>query len=91
MLLIPFVENAFKHLSHNGNGAHNTVSIELSRQDGEMQFCIQNTTEARPPETYGGIGLKNVKRRLELLYPQKHQLDVAETAGWYRVDLKLKL
>jgi sensor histidine kinase YesM len=92
LLLLPFVENAFKHLSHLGNGARNTVTIALSRKNGEMQFCIQNTTESNPPpQAYGGIGLKNVKRRLELLYPQKHQLDVEENNGWYSVQLNLKL
>ncbi|MBB1284147.1 histidine kinase [Flavisolibacter sp. BT320] len=92
LLLLPFVENSFKHLSHFSNGSRNTVSIALTRKNGEMQFSIQNTTEAKvSSQPYGGIGLTNVKRRLELLYPQKHQLEVAETDGWYRVQLKLKL
>ena len=92
LLLLPFVENSFKHLSHFSNGNPNTVAIALSRQNGEMQFSIRNTTEEKQLSgPYGGIGLTNVKRRLELLYPQKHQLDVSEKDGWYSVHLSLKL
>jgi LytS/YehU family sensor histidine kinase len=92
LLLLPFVENSFKHLSHYSNGSRNTVAIALSRQNGEMQFSIRNTTEEKQQaELFGGIGLTNVKRRLELLYPQQHQLDVGEKDGWYSVHLKLKL
>ncbi|RYZ53230.1 MAG: hypothetical protein EOO14_15790 [Chitinophagaceae bacterium] len=92
LLLLPFVENSFKHLSHFGNGTRNTVAIALSRQNGEMAFSIRNTTENKTfIEPYGGIGLTNVRRRLELLYPQKHQLLVGEEDGWYTVHLTLKL
>ncbi len=92
LLLLPFVENSFKHLSHYGNGTCNTVAIALSRQNGEMAFSIRNTTENKSfIEPYGGIGLANVKRRLELLYPQKHQLLVGEKDGWYSVHLTLKI
>lgn len=91
-LLLPFVENSFKHLSHFSNGRKNEIKISLQKQDGNMDFSILNTTETkeeRPKE--GGIGLTNVKRRLELLYPQKHQLQVVEQDGWFVVNLKLKI
>lgn len=94
LLLIPFVENSFKHLSHFNNGRKNEVRIDLCRQNGEMNFNISNTTEGKQVhELYGegGIGLNNVKRRLELLYPQKHQLNITENDGWFDVRLKLKI
>ncbi len=92
LLLLPFVENSFKHLSHFSNGKKNEVMIALSKQNGEMEFSIRNTTEPKPLATQqGGIGLTNVKRRLELLYPKKHQLQVNEANGWFAVNLKLKL
>jgi two-component system, LytTR family, sensor kinase len=91
-LLLPFVENSFKHLSHFSNGQTNEVSIALAKQNGEMEFTVSNTTENdRAKEGEGGIGLANVKRRLELLYPKKHQLQIQEDDGWFRVNLKLKL
>ena len=93
-ILIPFVENSFKHLSHFGPGKKNEVCIDLSKQNGEMNFSVRNTTEGRQisgTAKDGGIGLANVKRRLELLYPQKHHLDVSERDGWFDVQLKVKI
>ena len=92
-MLLPFVENAFRHISHYHNGRKNEIRIGLSRQNGEMQFAIDNTTEGKQPEIQqqGGIGLNNVKRRLELLYPRKHRLLISENDGWYRVGLQLKI
>jgi two-component system, LytTR family, sensor kinase len=93
LLLVPFVENAFKHISHYYNGRKNEIRIGLSRQNGEMFFVVDNTTEGKQPEVHqqGGIGLKNVKRRLELLYPRKHRLVFGENDGWYHVGLNLKI
>ena len=94
LLLIPFVENSFKHLSHYGNGKINQVNIDISRTNGEFFFSVDNTVDnSRKSSTgpVGGIGLKNVKRRLELLYPEKHSLNVKEEEGWFKVKLKLKV
>lgn len=94
LLLITFVENSFKHLSH-FNGKINQVSIDASRTNGEFTFRVSNTidggSKSAGPEPTGGIGLSNVKRRLELLYPNKHALNISEGDGWYRVDLRLKV
>jgi two-component system LytT family sensor kinase len=94
LLLIPFVENSFKHLSHFNNGRSNEVNIELVRKNGSMNFNVRNTTEGKHPggsHSPGGIGLTNVRRRLELLYPQKHQLIIGEDGGWYDVRLTIKM
>jgi LytS/YehU family sensor histidine kinase len=91
-LLLPFVENSFKHLSHFSTGRRNEIVISLERQDGSLQFCIKNTTECKAHSTEpGGIGLTNVRRRLELLYPEKHHLLVDEKEGWFAVNLTLKI
>lgn len=91
LLLIPFVENAFKHVSAHG-GQVNYVKIELSRSNGEFIFSSVNSREDRPvTDLYGGIGLANVKRRLELLYPAKHSLTIKDSADSYEVELKLKI
>lgn len=93
LLLIPFVENAFKHLSHFSGGKKNEIQIDLSKQNGKVYFDIRNTTEGKQVHEFsndGGIGLNNVKRRLELLYPQKHELNISDTGEWFEVQLKIK-
>ena len=93
LLLIPFVENSFKHLSHFVNEKKNEIQIGLSRENGEINFQIRNTTEGKQVHEFsndGGIGLNNVKRRLELLYPEKHELNISEKEGWFDVQLKIK-
>ena len=92
LLLIPFVENSFKHLSHYSKARTNEVTIDIARANGEMRFAVSNTTESKQiPELLkqGGIGLANVKRRLELLYPDKHILKINEKEGWF-LDLKVE-
>lgn len=92
LLLIPFVENSFKHLSHFHQDRENKVHITLSRQNGSMQFSVYNTTEPHSNNTNaGGIGLANVQKRLELLYPGKHLFAVTQQEDWFRVDLSLSL
>jgi two-component system, LytTR family, sensor kinase len=91
LLLVPFVENAFKHLSHH-NDKRNFVEIELSRQNGTFQFTVVNSTDKhRSTEPRGGIGLANVQRRLELLYPGKHQLQIIHNEDTFRVHLELAI
>ncbi len=89
LLLISFVENAFKHLSHRGN-EKNYVKIELSKNNGAMQLFVENTKEnVLTNDKAGGIGLQNVKRRLELLYPGKYDLQIQDKPELYTVNLKL--
>jgi two-component system, LytTR family, sensor kinase len=92
LLLIPFVENAFKHISHYKD-RQNFIRLDLSRQDGELKFSVSNSREEkiRTTELPGGIGLNNVRRRLELLYPGRHSLDIRSTENEYAVQLNLKI
>jgi sensor histidine kinase YesM len=89
LLLIPFIENAFKHVS-NFTDKKNEVRIELTKNDQTVQLIVINTTDSSAKET-GGIGLRNVKRRLELLFPQRHALAVRKTPDRFEVNLTLKL
>lgn len=94
LLLIPFVENSFKHLSHFSNGKLNEVNIDVSRANGHFYFSVANTVDRSSKgstEPVGGIGLQNVKRRLELLYPNRHELQVQENDGWFKVNLQLSI
>ena len=89
LLLIPFIENAFKHVS-NFTGKKNEVRINLSRHDNILQLHVYNTTDSSQKES-GGIGLKNVQRRLELLYPGKHWLTTEKINDLYTVTLKFEI
>ena len=89
LLLIPFIENAFKHVS-NFTDKKNEVTIELTKTNQTVQLSVYNTTDATAKET-GGIGLKNVTRRLELLFPQRHSLDIQKSDSGFSINLKLEL
>ncbi len=87
LLFIPFVENAFKHVSHH---SQNEVRIKLSKQDDAVKLSVFNTKENKTiASDYKGIGLRNVKRRLELLYKNRHELMIDDRADSYEVHLTL--
>ncbi|MCW3118183.1 MAG: hypothetical protein JWM28_2265 [Chitinophagaceae bacterium] len=92
LLLIPFVENSFKHLSHFNNGNPNVIKIDIARIENEFHFSVVNTTEANSTNDVNkrsGIGLPNVKRRLELLYPGKYLFSVQKNENNFEAHLKL--
>ena len=86
LLLLPFVENAFKHGSH-GSG-HNEIEIALSYSAPWFRLVVYNTSEIQN-EKGAGIGLQNVRRRLELLYKDKYTLTTEARQSDYRVQLEL--
>ena len=92
LLLIPFVENAFKHISHHTH-ARNFIRVQLQRHNGTLSFTVENSKEdhQRSTEPTGGIGLVNVKRRLELLYPGRHTLLIRNDATTFKIELNLHL
>ncbi|MBW8687527.1 sensor histidine kinase [Chitinophaga rhizophila] len=92
MLLIPFVENAFKH----GTGLipDARIDIELRAKQGLLQFSVMNKYNPEYNEIKdktSGIGLTNVKRRLNLLYKDTHKLLINKENGWFVMSLQLKL
>lgn len=93
MLLIPFVENAFKHGVGMIKDAQ--IDIDLKVENDQLLFSVRNkyNTESanEPKDKTSGIGLNNVKRRLNLLYNQQHELIIKEEEGWFTVSLQLKL
>lgn len=92
LLLIPFVENAFKHISHFKNQP-NFIQLNLTMQKGVFCFKTTNSKEAMEKVTdhASGIGLSNVQRRLELLYPRKHSLVINDTKDNFSVELQLNI
>lgn len=92
MLLIPFVENAFKH----GTGLMETgeIDVRLNVQNSVLHFSVRNRFNEgieSPKDKTSGIGLTNVKRRLNLLYNQNHSLQIDKKDGWFTVSLNLNL
>jgi LytS/YehU family sensor histidine kinase len=89
LLFIAFVENAFKH-GRLDSSAH-PVSISLKTEAEMLSFSCSNAKVSGLKDLRGGIGLQNVQRRLELLYPGKHGLKIYEDDILYNVDLTLDL
>jgi two-component system LytT family sensor kinase len=91
MILIPFIENAFKYGMN--TIANPEIAIDLHVQSGLLQFLVKNrfNIEFKPSGDSSGIGLENVKKRLLLLYPDRHQLKIQNEEDWFIVDLKIEL
>jgi len=92
MLLFPFVENAYKHC--NKKSPVPGIKITLVVQEDLLTYTIVNSVKRETDiseNDEGGIGLKNIKRRLELLYPDRHQLIISETVTHYSIELRINL
>jgi LytS/YehU family sensor histidine kinase len=92
LLFIAFIENAFKYVGHEDQ-KQDRVEISLKKEDDRLLFRVYNTKETiiRKPILHKGIGIVNVKRRLELLYPGKYSLDISNTEKFYEVNLNLSM
>jgi two-component system LytT family sensor kinase len=87
MLFIPFIENAFKHSESKKN--EDAVRILFSIGNNSLRFICENRfirSLASPPD-HSGLGNDLIRKRLELLYPGKHDLSVKEENGFYKVYL----
>ncbi|MBN8861348.1 MAG: histidine kinase [Sphingobacteriales bacterium] len=93
MLLIPFIENAFKHGTAHVKDAQ--IDITMQVVNDELNFVIRNRFDALDSNEHkdktAGIGLNNVMRRLKLLYPDKHNLLITKENGWFVVSLQINL
>ena len=93
MMLLPFVENAFKHGISLNNPSHLKITLQI--RDAKLYLDVNNsinkTQENDPERLQGGIGLQNVKQRLALLYPGQHELLIRENAKEFFVHLTLDL
>jgi two-component system, LytTR family, sensor kinase len=94
LVFIPFLENAFKHgVNHQLADAYVYVNLEI--KDHQLDFYIENSKNERQqsilPKPAGGIGLINVRRRLELIYPGSHSIDIEDQPQAYKVHLSLNL
>lgn len=87
LVMMPLIENAFKHVSHRPEG--NRIHITLALEGKRMKVTVVNTYDDRPASESGGIGLPNLIRRLELQYPDRHTIEVTREKGVFRAELWL--
>lgn len=87
MLLVPFVENAFKH----GNFISKGFNLIIIEKDNVLKFHLENFINHHSKDSNSGIGINNVRKRLQLLYPNKNQLMIKENQDTFIVDLEIQL
>lgn len=94
LMFIPFLENSFKHGLSNQIST-GFVNIRLRAEGKKVHFFIENSKPDTPPRQdsrrSGGIGLVNIHRRLNLLYPNQYELEIEDSPRSYAVNLKLDL
>jgi LytS/YehU family sensor histidine kinase len=93
LLMIPFIENAFKYGINPGIEAQISISISVQEKALELKVFNKKIVQRRDTDTPkgNGIGIENTKKRLALLYPQKYTLEIQETHNDFEVYLKLQL
>ncbi|WP_326981301.1 histidine kinase [Chryseobacterium sp. MYb264] len=87
MILVPFVENAFKHGDFKDKG----FEMKISDDHQTLHFYLLNHKKDRMKDAVSGIGIDNVKKRLAILYPKKHELTIQNSETEFIVDLKIDL
>lgn len=90
MLLIPFLENGFKHGNVN-NTTDGWLHTSIVVDEGRLLFEVRNSVSqgAEQKDKVGGIGLENVNKRLQMIYPGRHEMSIEEPEGEYLVVLKI--
>jgi hypothetical protein len=90
-ILLPFVENTFKHVSK-GKTQKNFIRMCLAVKDNkQLEMHIENSRGGESNSPSSGIGLKNARRRLNLIYPHQHQLKIDSDAKTFKVNLAIDL
>jgi hypothetical protein len=90
LILLSIVENAFKHGAGNDIGEP-VIRIELNADEKLFSFKVVNSFQPKNPVSQGSIGLPNLKQQLELIYPQKHKLEITQTDTLFTVTLAIYL
>ena len=92
LLFIAFIENAFKHgCKTKSLNPYIHIEFDVERSDN-LKFFVENNTDLNitlSEEKAKGFGLVNVRKRLELLYPERHELTISQTENTYRVELSI--
>jgi len=90
LLFVPLIENAFKHGVNISSGKP-FIDVQLKQENGQLKFTCTNLRDNFEDEekSSGGIGLENVRKRLELLYPGKHHFVIKDDGHQFCVDLSI--
>jgi LytS/YehU family sensor histidine kinase len=89
LIFLPFIENVFKHGVSSEQAS--IVKIKISVSDNTFLLVVQNTKVETSIKEISGFGIDNVKKRLSLLYPNNHELEIKNEDTYYIVNLKLNL
>jgi two-component system LytT family sensor kinase len=89
LILIPFVENAFKHGSFREK--NESMQIYLKKDHDSLSFFVSNVIRRDQVDKTGGLGLNNVRRRLELIYGERHTLKITEKDQRFEIELTIHL
>lgn len=89
LILISFVENAFKHGV--ANDPEDPIKINIIANQKILHFSVSNKKSKTNKDAMGGVGLNNVERRLQLLYPERYKLNIVNSATHYTTELMLDL
>jgi len=91
MILLPLVENAFKHGVGNSR-FESEIDIKLRLDQGNLKFSIRNTFEIdQGNKEFEGTGIANVRRQLELIYPKNHSFEITREDGIFSIHMKINL
>lgn len=92
LLLVPFIENAFKHVSRLP-AERGYVHLVLKQEENQLSLTVENSSSLRQPrkDDGHGLGLDNVRKRLDILYADRHELTIEKTEHLFRVVLILQL
>ena len=89
LLLITFIENAFKHgVSYQ---QESYIELQAAVEDERLVFSCRNSKASKPNQENGGVGLTNVRKRLDLLFKNDYSLDIHDEADSYAVELNIPL
>jgi hypothetical protein len=91
LILIPFIENAFKFGVNPESDSHISIGIDLTDDELHLSAFNHKVKDLADSESAGGLGISNAKQRLALLYPEKHRLSIEDGESHFKVDLYINL
>jgi LytS/YehU family sensor histidine kinase len=93
MMLLPFIENAFKH-GYTATEQDPGIQIDINISSNTLQMNVKNLIKENsnhvPAEKKRGIGIENTKKRLKMIYPNEHSLNISRNNGYFTVNLEIK-
>ncbi|SFO00014.1 Histidine kinase [Paenimyroides ummariense] len=88
MLLLPLIENAFKH-GVDSTAGDSYIDAAVFKHEDRLVFTCENNYKESKESIVGGIGIENIQKRLQLIYPSRYKLDIKRSAGVFRITLSI--